>query len=529
MAVYTSGLGSSATLTAVKLLVLLDHGQIDSDEDAIFVAVCATLRFGRIPMFYRVLNLSRLIGAAIALTTFVALSGCSSYPNLSSQSSTVTMTTSSPANMTLQSGKSTPYSVSVAGTSDTSVSWNIVDAGGNNHKYGDATVGTITPQNSSASVTYTAPQITAPAGPETITIYAGASADTSISEMFKVTITPQPAPIGVAISPTSASAQACPSTPCPASMVSFSATVINYTQTSAVTWEVDGHANGNSQVGTITSAGVYTAPASVPNPAAVTVAAVSVEDPTKSATATVTIVSAGTVAVSISPQTAPIFTGASQQFKATVIGALDSAVTWSLSCTITPCGTISLTGTDTATYTAPAEATSVALKATSVADTSKSATASITVSSPVQPTLSISYNQSLVPLHAGGSPFLLTATVNNPPSGSNATITWGYDPTKFCISSDEEGVGSYDNCQSSTSDGDDTGQKQPDGPSEGSLSVVSATQANYTPPGVVFTGNVVENLCPQATAATPYVNIPVSADLGNGTTIYTNVCIEVLP
>lgn len=478
-------------------------------------------------MFRRVQTFCSVTGIGAALLALLALTGCSSNPVLGSQSSKVTITTSSPATVTLQSGSTQAYSVSVSGTSNSAVSWNIVDAGNNNHKYGDATVGMITPSDGSGSVTYTSPQIVAPAGPETITIYAGASADTSISERFSVTITPQPAPIAVSVSPTSASAQACPTTPCPNSVVTFSASVINYTQTSNVTWEVNGQAGGNSQVGTITASGVYTAPAVVPNPAAVTVTAVSVEDPTKSANATVTVVPAGTVAVSVSPQTATIFTGASGDFTATVIGALDPAVTWSLTCTTSPCGTIALTGADTATYTAPAQPTSVDLTATSVADTSKTASAAITVSSPVQPTLSITYNTSLVPLHSGGSPLLLTATVNNPPSGSNPTIHWAYDATKFCISSDQEGAGFNDNCLSSTSDGDDTGNNQPDGP--GSVSTVSTTQANYTPPAEVFTGTVVSTLCPQATASTPYVNIPVSADLGNGTTIYANVCIEVLP
>lgn len=478
-------------------------------------------------MFRRVQAFRSITGIAIALLASLALTGCSTNMVLGSQASTVTITTSSPSTVTLQSGGTQAYAVSVSGTSNSAVSWNIVDAGGNNHKYGDATVGTITPSDGSASVTYTSPQIVAPAGPETITIYAGASADTSISERFTVTVTPQPAPIAVSISPKSASAQACPSTPCPNSIVDFSASVINYTQTSNVTWQVNSQTGGNSQVGTITTSGVYTAPAVVPNPSAVTVTAVSVEDPTKFDNATVTIVPAGTVAVSVSPQTATIFTGASGDFTATVIGALDPAVTWSLTCTPSPCGTVTLTGADTATYTAPAQPTSVDLTATSVADTSKTASAAITVSSPVQPTLSITYNTSLVPLHSGGGPLLLTATVNNPPSGSNPTITWAYDATKFCISSDQEGAGFNDNCLSSTSDGDDTGSNQPDGP--GSIATVSTTQANYTPPADVFTGTVVSNLCPQATASTPYVNIPVSADLGNGTTIYANVCIEVLP
>lgn len=57
----------------------------------------------------------------------------------------------------------------------------------------------------------------------------------------------------------------------------------------AVTWSVNGIPGGNSGVGTITSAGLYSAPAMVPNPATVTVTATSVQAPTASASATVNV------------------------------------------------------------------------------------------------------------------------------------------------------------------------------------------------------------------------------------------------
>ena len=55
-------------------------------------------------------------------------------------------------------------------------------------------------------------------------------------------------------------------------MQQFSATVTNSTNTS-VNWSVNGIAGGNSTVGTISSAGLYTAPVIVPSPASVTVSA----------------------------------------------------------------------------------------------------------------------------------------------------------------------------------------------------------------------------------------------------------------
>jgi hypothetical protein len=57
----------------------------------------------------------------------------------------------------------------------------------------------------------------------------------------------------------------------------------------AVIWQVNNATGGSAASGTITQAGVYTAPAALPSPAAVTVTAVSVADPQVSATATMTL------------------------------------------------------------------------------------------------------------------------------------------------------------------------------------------------------------------------------------------------
>jgi serine protease len=68
----------------------------------------------------------------------------------------------------------------------------------------------------------------------------------------------------------------------------FAATLAN-TSDGSVTWEVNGFAGGNATVGTITSAGVYSAPASVPMPATVTVTAVSATDASATGSAQLTI------------------------------------------------------------------------------------------------------------------------------------------------------------------------------------------------------------------------------------------------
>lgn len=72
----------------------------------------------------------------------------------------------------------------------------------------------------------------------------------------------------------------------------------------AVTWSVNGVAGGNATVGTISSSGLYTAPASVPS-GAVTVRATSTADTSKSATASVTVTGAPAPSPAPSPTPAP--------------------------------------------------------------------------------------------------------------------------------------------------------------------------------------------------------------------------------
>src|SRR5436305_1348966 len=93
-----------------------------------------------------------------------------------------------------------------------------------------------------------------------------------------VSTTPTPISVSVTISPILATVAA-------RGTQQFTATVQN-TSNTAVTWQVNGVTGGNATVGTISSSGLYTAPAS---PATVTVTAVSQADTTKSASAQVTI------------------------------------------------------------------------------------------------------------------------------------------------------------------------------------------------------------------------------------------------
>jgi hypothetical protein len=88
--------------------------------------------------------------------------------------------------------------------------------------------------------------------------------------------------VSVAVTPSAA-------TLAPGATEQFSATVLNTTNT-AVTWSVDGFFNGNTTVGTITTGGLYTAPATNGTH---NIVATSAADPTKSDTAIVTVTSSG--------------------------------------------------------------------------------------------------------------------------------------------------------------------------------------------------------------------------------------------
>jgi len=179
-------------------------------------------------------------------------------------------------------------------------------------------------------------------------------------------------PVAVAVTPATASVQA------GTGKQTFTATVTN-TSNTAVTWSVGGVAGGNATVGMISAAGAYTAPASVPTPAVVTVTATSVADTTKSASAQVTITAP--VAVVVTPATASVTAGMTQMFSAAVTGTSNMTVNWSVNGVAggnSTVGMISTAGVYTAPMTVPTPAT-VTVTAVSTVDSTKSGSAQATV------------------------------------------------------------------------------------------------------------------------------------------------------
>ena len=215
-------------------------------------------------------------------------------------------------------------------------------------------------------------------------------------------------------------------------LLQFNASVAG-TQDTAVTWQVcnasnpanatgrsgttitmpTGCVNGSATLGNITTAGLYTAPATLPTPPTVSIVATSQAVTTVFAVVNVNLDSG--VRVTVSPSSATIGTNEQFQFTSTVAGTPNDTVTWSVNniaggstsnpdvgtiapgaCTASqalpppnPNVILNGPGTSVACYTAPAvpQAADVNITATSVVDTTKSGTVPAHVAGAVDPVL----------------------------------------------------------------------------------------------------------------------------------------------
>jgi hypothetical protein len=191
----------------------------------------------------------------------------------------------------------------------------------------------------------------------TITAVATAAVDPSKTGTASITITVPAATVSV--SPGSVTLQ-------PSQGQQFWATVSNRV-TQTVNWTL------SPNVGTINSAGVYTAPATIAAPQTVTVIATSVLNGSLQGTATITLLPF--ISVTVSPAALSLGQNQTQQFTATVQYTSNTAVTWSLSPAV---GTINGSGL----YTAPGMISSsqtVTVIATSAADGTRTGAATISL------------------------------------------------------------------------------------------------------------------------------------------------------
>ncbi|MDP9340238.1 MAG: hypothetical protein M3P45_15365 [Acidobacteriota bacterium] len=256
------------------------------------------------------------------------------------------------------------------------------------------------------------------------TIFVAALAAWGCASVQSNSQSPQKQTVTVSIDPPTASIKT-------STTQKFTVTVAN-TANTAVTWHVNGVAGGDAIHGIIDATGRYTAPAVVPSPATVTVAAVAVVNPAVSDVAQVTIsASAPAIPVTLSPTTVSVQTGKTQNITATVQNDDNKGVTWTLTgagCTATACGTLSANSSASGaaiTYTAPAKVptpAAVTLTATSVADPGKTAAGTITVTASTPAVaIAVTVSPTSATVQTGGT-HSISATVQN--DGQNKGVTW---------------------------------------------------------------------------------------------------------
>lgn len=290
--------------------------------------------------------------------------------------------TVSPTIRNLQASQTVQLTAAVTNSADQAVTWTSSPAG----------VGSV-----STSGLYTAPMALATS--QTVTVTATSQADPTRSAT--ATLSLQPA-VSVSLSPTSQFLQGGQSVQLAAS--------VNNSPNQTVDWT-----SSPAGIGTLSSNGLYTAPATITGAQSVTVTATSKADPTRSAIATFSLQPA--IIITISPDSKTLQGGQAVQFTASVTNTTNAAVIW----TTSPVGVglISNSGL----YIAPSTITSaqvVNVTATSQADPAHSASSTLTLQAPVSVTVSPVSKT----LQAGKAVQFAAAMGNT----SNTAVTWTSSP-----------------------------------------------------------------------------------------------------
>jgi trimeric autotransporter adhesin len=218
----------------------------------------------------------------------------------------------------------------------------------------------------------------------------------------------------------------------------FTATVTGNSNT-GVNWFVAGVAGGNSTVGTISTTGLFQAPAAVPSSPTVTITAVSQVDNTTSGSAQATIANPSqtvTVTVSTTPPVTQVYTGTVQPFTATVSGTSNTAVNWYVEGAPggdATFGTIDSSGNYTGPGAVPSPAT-ITVEAVSQADATAIGTEQVTIvaaptgpeggSQSVSPGGTANYSLSLnAQTGSPAYPITLSCQQSSLPAGATCTFT----------------------------------------------------------------------------------------------------------
>jgi uncharacterized protein (TIGR03437 family) len=266
----------------------------------------------------------------------------------------VLVTLSTSAN-SLQGGQTATLTALVTGSTNTAVNWSMSPAVG--------TLGTGSGPDAGGISTNTYRAQTLISSAQTITITATSQADGTKAASVQIQL--QATAITVLVSPSSVTLSG-------GQTQQFSA-IVSGVSVTGVTWSI------SPQVGSIDpNSGLYTAPpaSTITASQRITVTATSVFNSTSTGTASITLQPPAAITISIFPASVSLADGQTQQFTATVTNTTNTAVNWSIS---PRAGII----TNAGSYTAPSPiitSQNVTVTATSVADPTKSATASIALS-----------------------------------------------------------------------------------------------------------------------------------------------------
>jgi hypothetical protein len=340
----------------------------------------------------------RLLACAVFIFTMFAIGGCGYAGTPPKPSVSVSV---QPSSALVALGATQQFQGTVTGSPDITVEWEV-----NGVANGNAISGTV-----SGAGLYTAPA--AMPSPASVTVTAISQVNPGDHASAVVTLQPG---VGVSVLPATA-------TVAPGGAQIFSASISGSgTLAGGIAWSVNGVAGGDATVGTIVVNGatsaVYTAPAAIPSPATVTVTATSVTDPTAAGSAPVTIACA--VANGIAPPSAQVALGQLQAFTATFCGTTGAQVAWDvngISGGSSVVGTIVVTGTASASYTAPVNLPTTNPLTIHATEGGSILAATITIVSTVA--------VSVLPVSASvvtGQRVTLTPTVTNT---SDTSVTWG--------------------------------------------------------------------------------------------------------
>src|SRR5882762_9085355 len=342
-------------------------------------------------------KVTRIALMAAGFLTAAILSGCgssASAPTSPAPTPAISISFTGGNSQTILQGQSVTLTVNVSNdSSGKGVTWSLSGQG------------TLSKQ-SGTSVQYDAPASVA----STVSVMVTATSAADTTKFAVATVTINPAPPAISVSFNGGNSQ----TILQGQPIALTVTVSNDPSGKGVTWSLSGQGTLSKQSGTSVQ---YDAPASVASTISVMVTATSVADTTKSAMATITVnPPPPPIAVSFNGgNSQTILQGQSVTLTVTVSNdASGKGVTWSLS----GLGGLSMQSGFSVQYDAPANLTSTIsamVTATSVADTTKSAMATITITPPPLAVSTTSLPDGMV-----GTPYSKTIQA----TGGVAPFTW---------------------------------------------------------------------------------------------------------